>query len=108
VGQKKRRTHENRYADALAPQDVLDFHEFGLINGQTVKRETERFIRRARSRGYTCVCIVTGKGRRSRGRPLVAPQVKRTLQTLKADGQLRSVQPERLDRGGEGALRIEL
>ena len=105
---KDRREHTNRYAGAHDAQAVLDFHGLGSIDGKTVKQKTEAFIRASKARQLTCVRIVTGKGNRSMGEPLVGPQVRRTLQALAKEGLVLAFQAERLDRGGEGALRVDL
>ena len=108
VARKERRTHANRYAGSNDAQAVLDFHGHGALDGQTVKQMTEAFIKEARAKGHTCVRIVTGKGNRSQGKALVAPQVRRTLGALSKDGLVSDFHTERIDRGGDGALRIEL
>jgi DNA-nicking Smr family endonuclease len=98
----------NRYAHLNEPQDVLDFHGRGSITGAEVKRETIAFIKASTKHGYVRVRIVSGKGRHSSGKPLVKPQVERTLRALSAEGSVRRWQPETLDGGGDGAFRVDL
>lgn len=98
----------NRYAHLQEPDDELDFHGFGRIDGQTVKRTTIAFVKDAHKRGHARVRIITGKGRHSTGAPLVRPQVLRTLEELEAQGLVASYATERRDRGGEGAFLVLL
>jgi DNA-nicking Smr family endonuclease len=108
LARKERREHANRYAAANDAQDVLDFHQLGPLDGKTIKQMTQAFIESAHAKQLTCVRIVTGKGNRSKGDPLVGPQVRRTLNALAREGRVRAFQSERLDRGGDGAMRIEI
>jgi DNA-nicking Smr family endonuclease len=98
----------NRHAHHGEPQDVLDFHADGPWKSVEVHRRTLDFVRAAAGRGLERVRIVTGRGRHSRGAPVVRPQVERTLRRLEAQGVVRSFRPERLDRGGDGAYFVRL
>lgn len=98
----------NRYAHLREPDDELDFHGTGPIRGAEIKRRTIDFIRAAAKRGCTRVRIITGQGRHSAQGPVVKPQVERTLAALEDEGTVRTWRPERLDRGGDGALLVEL
>ena len=98
----------NRYAGHNEPEDVLDFHELGRVSNTDVKRETLAFIQDARGRGLARVRIVTGKGNRSAGKPIVRPQVERTLRQLEQDGTITSYRPEKLGAGGDGAFFVKL
>lgn len=98
----------NRYRHLGEPQDTLDFHERDRLSGADVKRETLRFVRDARKRGLDRVRIVTGKGLHSAGRPVVRPQVQRTLRDLEREGLVTSFRPEKVGRGDEGAWFVRL
>jgi len=98
----------NKYAHLGEPQDVLDFHGAGTVTGADVKRRTLAFVRGARGRGLERVRIVTGKGVHSAGRPLVRPQVERTLRQLEKDGEIASFRPEKVVSGGDGAFFVRL
>lgn len=98
----------NRYAGLSEPEDVLDFHELGRVSNSDVKRATLAFIQDARGRGLQRVRIVTGKGRRSAGRPIVKPQVERTLRQLEQDDEITSYRTEKLSAGGDGAFFVLL
>lgn len=98
----------NRYENFGKPQDVLDFHGRGRVEGATVKRDTIEFIRSARARGLDRVRIVTGKGVHSRGAPLVRPQVDRTLKQLEKAGDVASYRSEKVGSGGDGAFFVRL
>ena len=98
----------NRYASHNEPEDVLDFHEFGRITSTDVKRETLAFLEDARKRGLSRVRIVTGKGNRSRGTPVVRPQVERTLKQLERSGAIASYRLEQVGKGGDGAFFVRL
>jgi DNA-nicking Smr family endonuclease len=86
----------------------LDFHGRPGLVAQVVHREVLAFIARCRTAGITRARVVTGKGLHSEGRPVVRPQVERTLRRLMASGEVRLFHTERLDAGGEGALRVDL
>ena len=101
-------SHVNRYSHLGEPQDTLDFHEHERLKGADVKRETLRFVRAACERGLDRVRIVTGKGLHSAGRPVVRPQVERTLRVLEKEGLVESYRSEKVGRGDEGALFVRL
>jgi DNA-nicking Smr family endonuclease len=98
----------NRYSQFGEPQAVLDFHGLGRVSGADVKRETIAFVRDAYEQGLERVRIVTGKGLHSAGRPVVRPQVERTLRSLESEGLVASYRPEKVQRGGDGALFVRL
>lgn len=88
---------------------MLDFHGRGAgFESKQVRAETLRFLDDARRRGLHQVRIVTGRGLHSRGEPVVRPQVERTLRELEREGRVRGFQTERVDRGGDGAFRVDL
>lgn len=86
----------------------LDFHGRPGLEAKVVHREVVAFLARCRKEGISRVRIVTGKGIHSRGAPLVKPQVERTLKRLLAAGEVRMFHGERLDAGGDGAIRVDL
>ena len=98
----------NRYAGHNEPEGVLDFHDFGRIDPGTVHKETLAFVKAASKRGLSRLRIVTGKGNRSAGKPVVKPQVERTLRQLEQDGVISSYRPEKVGAGGEGAFFVRL
>jgi DNA-nicking Smr family endonuclease len=98
----------NRYAHLNEPEDVLDFHGRGSISAGEVKRETVAFLRGCARDGKRRVRIVTGKGLHSKGKPVVRPQVERTLKALSAEGVVQRWQPETVRGGGDGAFRVDL
>lgn len=103
----------NKYESLRQAQAVLDFHEVSgasgpQLDGQTVKRTTERFVADCVHRGLRRVRIVTGKGIHSRGRALVGPQVRRTLEELRRVGTIEAWSEAREDEGGAGALDVRL
>ncbi len=105
---RERRSAVNRYADKSRPQDSLDFHTFGAITSKEVKQKTLAFIASARKRGLSRVAIITGKGLHSKGRPVVKPQVERTLRELRDQGLIDLYYGEKISAGGDGALIVEL
>ena len=98
----------NKYAHLGEPEDVLDFHELGRVSSGDVKRETLAFVQDARKRGLKRIRIVTGKGNRSAGKPVVKPQVERTLRRLEQDGEIDAYRAEQLTAGGDGAFFVKL
>lgn len=103
----------NKYESLRQPQAVLDFHQVEgpkgpELDGQTVKRRTEDFVARARKRGLERIRIITGKGLHSRGKTLVGPQVRRTLDGLQRAGSIVSWTEARENEGGAGALDVRL
>ena len=105
---RKKSTAENRYAHLAQPQCELDFHTDRSILPQEVKRRTLAFVSKAEKAGHTRIRIITGKGLHSRGRPMVKPQVERTLNQLLKDNVIHSFYQENLKYGGEGAIVVEL
>jgi DNA-nicking Smr family endonuclease len=98
----------NKYDGLRRPQAVFDFHDRGRLDGATVKRWTEDFVRRSRAAGLKRVRIVTGRGRHSAGPPLVGPQVRRTLRALQEAGEVESFGDAKIGEGAEGAVDVEL
>ncbi|MCB9832829.1 MAG: Smr/MutS family protein [Planctomycetes bacterium] len=103
-----RKTAVNRYAGLSRPQASLDFHGGGPITPQEVKRRTIDFVNDCKERGLHRIAIITGKGLHSKGRPVVKPQVERTLRQLERDEIIRMFTVERLDAGGDGAILVDL
>jgi DNA-nicking Smr family endonuclease len=103
-----RRATSNRYAAATAAQRELDFHELGVLDGQTVRRLTEDFLADARRCSLRRVRLITGKGLHSRGRPLVKPQVLRVLREMERIGLIDGFEVEKVSAGGDGAFHVRL
>ncbi|MEZ6195464.1 MAG: Smr/MutS family protein [Planctomycetota bacterium] len=104
----ERRRAENRYAHLTEAQAVFDFHGRGTMTPDEIRALCRDFLRRARAAGHERVRIITGKGRNSAGAPVVKPTVLKLLAALEREGEIRSHRTERQDRGGDGALFIEL
>lgn len=103
------RRARNRYAHLNAPQRELDFHEHGPLTPQRVKQMTEAFVDSCREEGLERIRIITGKGVHSKGgRPIVKPQVQRTLDALSRSGAVASWSMAKLTEGGEGAIDVRL
>ena len=98
----------NKYAHLGEPQDELDFHGRGPVTGGEVNRLTLAFVQEARRRGLERIRIVTGKGLHSAGKPIVRPQVERTLRRLEQDGAIASFRAEKVTAGGDGAFFVRL
>lgn len=94
----------NKYSHFQQPEATLDFHDLGVLDGATVKRMTSEFVADAQARGLCRVRLITGKGRHSKGDPLVKPQVQRTLEELRRAGVIESFADARIDQGGAGAV----
>ncbi len=105
---KERRQSVNKYEGMNTPEAVLDFHDDGVITSQDVKKRTEAFIRDASTQGFLRVRIITGKGVHSKGKPVVEPQVNRTLRNLTTEGIVESYRTENDGDGGRGAIRVDL
>lgn len=98
----------NRYAHLHEPEDELDFHGLGPIRPAEVKRKTLDFVEDARARGCSRVRIVTGKGLHSAGKPVVRPQVERTLRSLATQGRIVGFRIEKVGHGAEGAFFVQI
>lgn len=98
----------NKYRHLQEPQATLDFHDEGVLDGSAVKRATESFIAECLGRGFERVRLITGKGRHSKGRPVVGPQVRRTLEALEAAGKVVSFGDAKVGEGGAGAVDVVL
>ena len=98
----------NKYRHLQEPQATLDFHDEGVLDSAAVKRRTEAFIADCRRRGLERVRLITGKGRHSKGRPVVGPQVRRTLKALEAKGVIVSFGDAKVTEGGAGAVDVVL
>lgn len=98
----------NKYAHFNRPDAVLDFHELGPVDGSEVNRVCERFLRDSAKANMRMVRIITGKGVHSRGAPLVAPQVRRTVERLRKEGLVADYAPAKVFEGGDGALDVRL
>jgi DNA-nicking Smr family endonuclease len=103
-----RRRATNRYAHLSEAQAVLDYHGLGVLSPDRIRELCRDFIEDARDRGLSRVRIVTGKGRNSANGPVVKPTVTSLLKKMEREGIVRSHQIERFDRGGDGALVVDL
>lgn len=98
----------DKYRHLQEPEAEFDFHDRGVLDGAKVKQMTEEFVRASVRQGLRRVRIVTGKGRRSQGAPLVGPQVRRTLTALQREGIVLRFTDSRVGEGGEGAVDVVL
>lgn len=101
---KRRRKHD-KYAHLNEPQAQLDYHDFGMMTDQEIKDHAQRFIEQSVKKGFTKVLIITGKGLHSADGPVIRPLLQWFLHKLP---QVVSVETARRDRGGEGALEVQL
>ena len=70
---------------------------------------TEEFVASCRGEGLERIRIITGKGVHSKsGRPVVKPQVQRTLDGLARSGDIASWSMAKITEGGEGAIDVRL
>lgn len=114
----------NKYESLRQPEATLDFHHDDtgsgvgvrhpdaprdeILDGKTVKRRTEEFVARCAKAGMSRIRIITGKGIHSRGKPLVGPQVRRTLEHLRKQALIETWSEAREDEGGSGAIDVRL
>ena len=102
---KQPKTRGNKYAHMSKPQAELDFHDEGVLTREEICDQAAAFIRQCSERGMKKVLIITGKGLHSDKGPVIRPLLKDFLPRLP---QVQSVAYARRDRGGEGALEIDL
>jgi len=102
---KKQKPVGNKYAHLSQPQAVFDFHGMGIVTPEEICEKAAHFVKFSFQKGLKKVLIVTGKGLHSKKGPVVGPVLESFLPTLDA---VKSVVKARRDRGGEGALEIEL
>jgi DNA-nicking Smr family endonuclease len=95
----------NKYAHLAEPQATLDFHGRGILTEQQICTLAKDFVDQSVSKGFRKILIITGKGLHSEQGPVIEPLLRKFLPTLPA---VRSVLTARRDRGGEGALEVEL
>lgn len=110
---KKKKTEErrravNRYEHLSSAQAELDYHDRGVLSPDEIRALCRDFITTAKKRGHSRVRIITGKGRNSSNGPVVKPTVIALLNKMRREGLIRDHQTERFDRGGDGALAVDL
>ena len=102
---KKWRKKINKYADLNDPEATFDYHEEGILTEDEIKEKAEEFIIESKRKGHMRVLIITGKGLHSENGPVIKPLLSWYLTKL---NQVKSVKEAKIDRGGSGALEIEL
>jgi len=102
---KQAQSRGNKYAHMSGPQAELDFHDGGIPSRQEVCDRAADFVRASAEKGMKKILIITGKGLHSEKGPIIRPLLQEFLPRLP---QVRSVSYARRDRGGDGALEIEL
>ncbi|MGE3279299.1 MAG: Smr/MutS family protein [Candidatus Altimarinota bacterium] len=102
---KKKSPVGNKYAHLTQPQATLDFHGLGVLKPDEICEKAEDFVRSCAQKGLKKILVITGKGLHSKSGPIVGPLLESFLPEL---DQVKSVLKARRDRGGEGALEVEL
>lgn len=102
---KKKPFIGNKYAHLSEPQATLDFHNRGILTEHEICSLAQQFVEDSLSKGFHRILIITGKGLHSKEGPVIEPLLREFLPTLPS---VRSVLTARRDRGGEGALELEL
>lgn len=102
---KELRQQGNKYAHLSGPQEVLDYHDMGILTQVEIENIAENFLKSCKAKGAQKALIITGKGIHSVNGPVIGPTLRRFLPRLQI---VHSVQTARRDRGGEGALEVEL
>lgn len=107
MGKKRKqpKSRGNKYAHLSKPQAEMDFHDEGILTREEICDLAADFIRDCAEKGMKKVLIITGKGLHSERGPVIRPLLKEFLPRLP---QVQSVSLARRDRGGEGALEIDL
>lgn len=95
----------NKYAHLSSPQAVFDFHGRGVLTEQQICSLAQLFVFESIENGYSRVLIVVGKGLHSQDWPVIGPLLMRFLPTMK---EVKSVKTARRDRGGDGAIEVQL
>lgn len=95
----------NKYAHLAEPKATLDFHNHGVLTEYEICSLAQQFVENALSKGFTKILIITGKGLHSKEGPVIEPLLREFLPTIPG---VRSVLTARRDRGGEGALEVEI
>ncbi len=102
---KKPKTRGNKYAHMAQPQAELDYHSLGILTHDDICMRAQNFIQHCADRGMHTVLIITGKGTHSERGPVIGPLLRKFLPQLPL---VHKVSTARRDRGGEGALEVEL
>ena len=105
MARKKDRPRGDKYAFLHESQAELDFHGRGMLRQEEICRITEVFIEDAVKKGFKRLLIITGKGLHSSDGPVIKPLLSWYLHKLPS---VKSAVTARRDRGGEGALEVEL
>jgi DNA-nicking Smr family endonuclease len=102
---KKAQSRGNKYAHMNLPQAELDYHDRGQMTEHEIKSIAKDFVEECSERGMKKILIITGKGLHSAQGPVIRPMIRAYLKKLP---QVVSVETARRDRGGDGALEVEL
>lgn len=95
----------NKYAHLNEHQAEFDFHGKGKLTEDDIRNMAQEFVEQSSQKGLKRVLIITGKGLHSLDGPVVRPMLSWFLHKLP---QVIKVSTARRDRGGEGALEVEL
>ncbi len=87
------------------PQAELDYHGLGILTRDEICSRAQDFIQDCADRGMHTVLIITGKGTHSERGPVIRPLLRKFLPQLPL---VQRVSMARRDRGGDGALEVEL
>jgi len=103
---KDRRRKNNKYAHLQEPELSFDFHGRGRLYPEDIIEMLEEFLVDATKKKATRLLIITGKGlHSSEGGPVVKPTI---ISHLKTHQKVKNFKESRRDRGGSGALEVEL
>lgn len=102
---KKQKTVGNKYSHLSQPQALLDYHGLGVLTPSEICEKASVFVKSNYQKGYKKILIVTGKGLHSKSGPVIGPILEKYLPSL---SEVKSIVKARRDRGGEGALEVEL
>ena len=104
---KNNRTRKiNKYENLSTPQAEFDFHDKGILREEDIQKLTDDFLEECEKKNLTKVLFITGKGLHSKlGTPVIKPLLDRYLKSLPF---VIRVQEGRIDRGGAGALEVDL
>jgi len=106
MAKKKKSVRKEKYANLAAPKAELDFHELGLLTRKEIIGKLNNFIDECAKKNLDKILVITGKGLHSINQnAVVKPTV---LKALSNNDQVESFTLARRDRGGEGAVEVNL
>lgn len=103
---KKKKFKNNKFDNLSKPEATFDFHVYGPITMQDVKKLADEFLAECRDRELNKILFITGKGLHSaKGMSVIKPFLKKYLLELPFVAR---VYEGRSDRGGSGTLEVIL